>query len=164
MKTLLLMRHAKSSWDNAYLSDHARPLNKRGNEAAPQMGKLLRDHDLIPDCILTSSAVRALETATHVADACEFDNDMFVMDDLYHSSPSDMAQLLVNMGEGDTVLIVAHNPGMEMILTQLSGVHERFITAAIAHFAIDIETWSQFELDNETAELLHFWRPSNSKT
>lgn len=59
MKTLLLSRHAKSSWKNPDLPDHDRPLNKRGQNDAPRMGKLLKDEDLIPDLIMSSTAARA---------------------------------------------------------------------------------------------------------
>ncbi|MBK6712098.1 MAG: histidine phosphatase family protein [Chloroflexi bacterium] len=67
MKTLLVLRHAKSSWSNDFLSDHQRPLNDRGKQDAPRMGRLLRDEELTPDLIITSSAERALSTAELVA-------------------------------------------------------------------------------------------------
>ena len=71
-KTLLVMRHAKSSWKDASLSDHDRPLNKRGRTAAPRMGELIRDQGILPDYIATSSALRARATAEAVADACGY--------------------------------------------------------------------------------------------
>ena len=67
MKTLLLMRHAKSSWSEPGLADHDRPLNKRGKQAAPEMGKLLRKEGLVPDLILCSTARRSRQTAEAVA-------------------------------------------------------------------------------------------------
>ena len=67
MKTLLALRHAKSSWGNANLTDFERPLNKRGQRDAPRMGELLKERDLTPDLIITSSAERALATAEAVA-------------------------------------------------------------------------------------------------
>jgi phosphohistidine phosphatase len=70
MKTLLILRHAKSSWDEPSLADVERPLNKRGKNDAPRIGKLIMDADLIPDVILSSPAVRAMKTAESVADAC----------------------------------------------------------------------------------------------
>jgi len=68
MKTLLLIRHAKSSWENPYLSDFDRPLNKRGKHDAPLMGGILKEKNMIPDTIYSSPAVRALETAKKVAE------------------------------------------------------------------------------------------------
>ena len=72
MKTLLLLRHAKSSWNEQDLPDHDRPLNKRSQKDAPRMGKLLKDEDLIPDLIISSTAVRAKKTAGLVAKACKY--------------------------------------------------------------------------------------------
>ena len=72
MKTLLILRHAKSSWKEQDLPDHDRPLNKRGKNDAPRMGKLLKDEDLIPDLIMSSTAVRAKKTAELVAKACKY--------------------------------------------------------------------------------------------
>ena len=67
MKTILLLRHAKSSWKEAGLTDHARPLNKRGLRDAPRMGTLIAEQKIQPDLILSSSAVRAIRTAEAVS-------------------------------------------------------------------------------------------------
>ena len=72
MKLLLILRHAKSSWKDPDLDDHDRPLNKRGRRDAPRMGRLLRKEDLLPDLILSSTAVRARMTAEMVADASRY--------------------------------------------------------------------------------------------
>jgi phosphohistidine phosphatase len=69
MKTLLLLRHAKSDWDDISLDDHERPLNPRGLKAAPRMGQLMRDLDMIPALCLSSTAVRSRDTATLAIDA-----------------------------------------------------------------------------------------------
>jgi phosphohistidine phosphatase len=69
MKTILLLRHAKSSWEDPDLPDYDRPLNKRGKNDAPRMGKLLKDKDIIPDLIISSTAARAKKTAELVAKA-----------------------------------------------------------------------------------------------
>ncbi len=69
MKTLLILRHAKSSWKNSDYSDHARPLNTRGKSAAPRMGQLIYEEDVVPDVILSSTARRARDTADLVAEA-----------------------------------------------------------------------------------------------
>ena len=76
MKTLLLLRHAKSSWSDPTLPDHDRPLNKRGIHDAPRMGKLLRHEHLMPDLILSSTAVRAKKTAELVAKACKYKGEI----------------------------------------------------------------------------------------
>ena len=83
MKTLLIMRHAKSSWKEQDLPDHDRPLNKRGEKDAPRMGKLLKDEDLIPDLIMSSSAVRAKKTAELVVKTCKYKGKIVLNHSLY---------------------------------------------------------------------------------
>ena len=163
MKTLLLMRHAKSSWDNAYQSDHERPLNARGREAAPMMGQLLKREGLVPDCILSSTATRAYQTAERVAEECDIIDKLHTFDDLYHSSPEEIAHIIANHGTGDIVLVVAHNPGMSECITEFSGGYEQMVTAAIAHFQLQIDDWSKLVLDGSAA-LVNFWIPPNSKS
>ena len=89
MKTLLLLRHAKSSWSQGVASDHDRPLNGRGERAAPLMGRLIRHHELVPDIVVTSTAVRAKRTADLVADACGYQDSIHTNDDLYHASTAE---------------------------------------------------------------------------
>jgi phosphohistidine phosphatase len=72
MKTLLVLRHAKSSWNDTSLDDHERPLNKRGRRDGPRMGELVREHRLTPDIIISSDAVRARRTAEAVAEAARY--------------------------------------------------------------------------------------------
>jgi phosphohistidine phosphatase len=83
MKTLLIMRHAKSSWKDPDLPDHDRPLNKRGKHDAPSMGKLLKDEDLIPDLIISSTAARAKKTAELVAKACKYKGEISLNQSLW---------------------------------------------------------------------------------
>nr|NIL98123.1 hypothetical protein [Planctomycetales bacterium]NIP70269.1 hypothetical protein [Planctomycetales bacterium] len=90
MKTLLLLRHAKSSWDDSALDDHDRPLNKRGKRDAPRMGQLLVQQDLVPDCILTSTARRARKTAEAVAKACGGVVPLTEMPELYHATAEEI--------------------------------------------------------------------------
>ena len=87
MKTLLLMRHAKSSWSDAELQDMERPLNKRGEKDAPRMGKLIRDEKMCPDLILSSTAVRSAKTAQIVAEKCGYGGEIHFMDGLYMAEP-----------------------------------------------------------------------------
>ena len=81
MKTLLILRHAKSSWKHTNLSDHERPLNKRGKKAAPLIGQLLYEQDLVPDIILSSTARRARNTAEIVAEVSGFEGEIYYLDD-----------------------------------------------------------------------------------
>jgi phosphohistidine phosphatase len=161
MKTLLILRHAKSSWANAYLSDHDRPLKKRGKRDAPRMGRLLRDEDLVPDLIICSSAKRALDTAEAAAEASGYGGVIEVTRDFYHADPETyIGRLKVLPKEVNRVLIVGHNPGMEEMLEQLTGLHERMPTAALAQVSLPIEGWSDIGLET-SGSLVNLWLPRN---
>jgi len=159
MKSLLILRHAKSSWKNQYLADHERPLNKRGKRDAPRMGLLLRKEDIVPDLILTSSAERALTTAEAVADACGFGEEMRVERSFYHGSTSVFCEVLSQLPEEcSSVLLVGHNPGLENFLEDLIGQWERLPTAALAYLSLPIRSWANFDEEIE-GHLESLWLP-----
>jgi phosphohistidine phosphatase len=162
MKTLLILRHAKSSWNNARLADHDRPLNPRGKQDAPHAGRWLRDRDLTPDLIVTSSAERALATAEAVALASDYDREIAVTRAFYHAAPENYLELLAGLSdEYERVLVVGHNPGLEELVEQLSGRAETMVTAALAVVELPIDRWP--DLDEATAgKLVEMWRPSDS--
>ena len=148
MKALLILRHAKSSWKDSSLADHDRPLNKRGKRDAPRMGKFLRKQDLVPDRIISSTAKRARNTATAVAKACHCEDKVELTQEFYHAGPGSYLTVLQNASDNDQrVMVVGHNPGMEALVTHLTGRIETMPTAAIAHVALPIEQWT--ELDYE---------------
>ncbi len=158
-KTLLIMRHAKSDWNNTRLDDHARPLNKRGKQDAPLMGKLLKDEELTPDLIITSTAERALTTAELVALACDFEGELVTTRHFYHADPATYLEMLQGVDDQyNRVMIVGHNPGMEELLADLTDQAEHFTTANIAHVELPITSWSQLNEDT-TGNLLNLWRP-----
>lgn len=159
MKTLLILRHAKSSWGNAMLTDYERPLNKRGKIDAPRMGKLLREQDLVPDLIITSSAERALATAEAVALASGYEQEIQTTRSFYHADPEPYIEALQKLDDScERVMVVGHNPGMEELVEALTGLWERMPTAALAQIALPINHWR--ELDEETTgELVNLWRP-----
>ena len=159
MKTLLILRHAKSSWSNALTADHDRPLNKRGRFDAPRMGRLLRLEDLRPDLIITSSAERAMTTAELIADACSYENEVVVTRALYHASPEEYVEVLQERaGTEDVVMVVGHNPGMEELVELLTDDYERMPTAALAQVSLPINDWRQLTSDTR-GTLQNFWRP-----
>lgn len=159
MKTLLILRHAKSSWKNSDYSDHARPLNTRGKSAAPRMGQLIYEEDIVPDVILSSTARRARDTADLVAEASGFENEVVYLDNFYHAGPSDYIDILKSLSkENDSAMVVGHNPGMEMLLEQLTGETERFPTAALAVIQLPIDFWTQLS-DETDGELVRLWLP-----
>ena len=159
MKTLLILRHAKSSWKDANLADHDRPLNKRGKRDAPRMGSLLREQDLIPDVILSSSAERAYKTAEAAADESGFEGEVILSRDLYSFGPEPYLAYLANLpDEYERVMVVGHNPAMEELLEELTGEYQRFPTAALALVQLPIENWSEIG-ESEGGRLANLWRP-----
>jgi phosphohistidine phosphatase len=160
MKTLLLLRHAKSSWKDESLSDHERPLNKRGKQAAPKMGHLMKKHDLVPDLVLSSTAVRARKTAEAAAKASGYEGSIVFLEELYLATASGLLEQAsaVPDEEVGTVLLVAHNPGMEELVNLLSGRREAFPTAALAVFHVAIDKWRDLDLGAD-ARLVNLYRP-----
>jgi phosphohistidine phosphatase len=159
MKMLLIMRHAKSSWDDTGLHDHDRPLNKRGKLNAPRMGRLLRELDLAPDLILTSSARRARDTAEAVADQSGYIGDIKVEEELYAAPPEVYLEALASAEDrNECILIIGHNPGLEELLEMLTGEQESLPTAAIARVDLPIASW-QALADETPGKLVKVWRP-----
>ena len=160
MRQLLLLRHAKSSWDDAGVRDHDRVLNERGELTAPRMGRLLVELDLVPDRLLTSSALRARRTADLVAIAAGLDPASIIcVEDLYLAPPAMIVDLIRRKG-GDAarLLVVAHNPGLEELVASLAGQSEAFPTAALAALSIDIDDWNELALLSP-ARIDGIWRP-----
>lgn len=159
MKTLLLLRHAKSSWDNARLSDYERPLNERGRRDAPRMGELLRHEGLIPDLIAASSAKRAAATAELVALELSLDSDIRYTEKLYLAEPNAYITLARQLDDDiETLLMVGHNPGIQELVEWLTGKEETMSTAALAYIRIPILKWSELA-GGKQYELAHVWRP-----
>ena len=161
MKRLLVLRHAKSSWADTSLDDWQRPLNDRGRRDAPRAGAWLRDRSLVPDLIVTSDAVRARETAAAVATAAGYTRAMVVEPSLYHATPADAIAVLKNISHqsAHTILIVGHNPGLEDLVSRLSGEHHDMVTAALVELAVPIDRWSELDL-SIAASIGETWQPS----
>lgn len=159
MKTLLLLRHAKSSWKHADLSDHERPLKKRGKRDAPRMGRHLRESDLVPDFVLSSDARRALDTAALLMNACDCDGPFEADRVLYHADPESIVERLRRVSdEHDRILVVGHNPGLEELLELMVGSYERLPTAALVQLDVAIDSWSELAAECD-AKLVGCWRP-----
>ena len=159
MKTLLIMRHAKSSWKHPGLSDYERPLNRRGKRDAPRMGEHLRQKALVPDRILTSSAKRARKTARKVAKASRYTGKVKKLETFYDSVPGVYYETLQGLPDQyQRVLVVGHNPTMEQLVNYLTGRVKRMPTAAIAHIELPIERWEVLDL-NTHGTLVNLWTP-----
>jgi phosphohistidine phosphatase len=159
MKTLLILRHAKSSWKDESLPDHDRPLNKRGLKDAPRMGELLRREDLLPDLILCSTAQRARKTAELVVEESGYEGELRLSRDLYAFDPGAYLEALVELEDiYERVMLVGHNPAMEELLEALIGEFERMPTAALAQVDLPIGHWGELD-DEPEGKLIHIWRP-----
>jgi phosphohistidine phosphatase len=159
MKTLLLLRHAKSSWKQPEINDHDRPLNRRGKKEAPKVGKYLKANDLVPDLILSSTARRAHETAQAVAEESGFEGQIDMYQDLYLSEPACYLDILQSLPDSASrVLVVGHNPEMDELLTLLTDVSQHMATAALAQINLPITSWQ--ELNEATdGRLQNLWTP-----
>jgi phosphohistidine phosphatase len=159
MKTLLILRHAKSSWDDSSQSDHERSLNKRGRHAAPRIGELLAEEDLLPDCIVGSTAVRVRETVELVARHAGYHGKIEFRPDLYLAGPMTYLEVLRQLPEVcNSAMAVGHNPGLEELLSDLTGAREHLSTASLAQVELPIAAWA--ELRSETpGALVNLWRP-----
>jgi len=150
MKTLLLLRHAKSSWKHPENPDLERPLNKRGKKDAPLMGRLIKDKELIPQCILCSTAVRATQTAEMIVKYSGFKGKVDYLDSFYLAEPNVYLEGLQTLpDEIERVMIIGHNPGMEGLLQILSGQVESLPTSSMAHIVLPVSQWKELNLDTE---------------
>lgn len=162
MKTLYILRHAKSSWDNSDLSDFERPLNERGYGDAPLMGEILKERGFQPALILSSPAKRAEQTAALVRQSAEISGETSFDERIYEASP---ARLLEVIGEQnnqfDSILLVGHNPGLEGLINFLIGELHPMPTAALAVIDLEIENWS--EINSVKGVLRTLIRPKEMK-
>ena len=164
MKALLVLRHAKSSWKDSTLDDHDRPLKKRGRRAAPRIGRLLLDESLVPDLVLSSSALRAVETARLVTEACGYGGPLITQRELYLAVPEAYVDAVREVGgTAERLLLIGHNPGLEALVEGLSGQSIELPTAALVSIRVPIERWGALRLDGR-GELVQCWTPKSLET
>lgn len=167
MKTLVLLRHAKSAWDSADLPDIDRPLSPRGQKAAPLMGERLRKAGYTPDLVLCSTAKRARETLDLIAGSLPKKVKIQHLKELYMAVPREMLNVLVKVADGaETVMLIGHNPGIGSLAGWLAGegdsealakIRRKFPTAAAAVITFDVARWS--DVAGEGGTLVAFLRP-----
>jgi phosphohistidine phosphatase len=161
MKTLLLLRHAKSSWKDSDVEDHERPLNKRGKKEAPKMGRLLRDESLLPDLIVCSSAKRCRKTAEDVIHASGYRGETRISGELYEADAAKLQEFLGKLdGSLVTVLLIAHNLGIEEFLEPLVAVHATIDSRVAQQLSVD--RWGDLSPDTR-GELVKVWQPRGWK-
>ena len=159
MKTLLLLRHAKSSWSQVNQSDHDRSLNARGKRDAPRMGQLLKSQGLIPDLILSSTAKRARKTTQRVVAGGELAVPVEELRAFYLAPPDTYVEVLQQQnGAVDCILVVGHNPGIQELSRKLTGQDKSFPTGTLAQVELDIRQWGELSLDTR-GSLRNIWYP-----
>lgn len=158
MKTLYIMRHAKSSWTDADVKDFERHLNERGRRTAPLMGELMREKNLTPDLILSSSATRAKETAELVKEAANFDCELNFDGRIYEATPTHLIEVVEEQHDTyASILLVGHNPGFEGLVRFLTAKIEEMPTAALAVVELPIEKWN--DINGAKGVLKELFRP-----
>lgn len=165
MKTLTIVRHAKSSWDDAALRDRDRPLNSRGKRDAPMMGKRIAAAGIRPSLIVSSPAVRAWKTARAIARALTYPLEFLQReDDLYMASLDDLLDVVgAQDNKFNNLMIVAHNPGLTTFANYLSpGLTNNLPTAGVVCVAIDQDDWTLHT--RPPTELVLFDFPKNAET
>ncbi len=150
VKTLFLVRHAKSSWDEPALADRDRPLAERGERDAPEMARRLARRSVLPDRILSSPAKRALATAKIIAKTLDYKRtDIEVDDRLYPGQVSELLSMIHALDDKlGRVMLIGHNPAVAELAHYLSSAITRMPTCAIAEFSFDVKSWS--EIDSAT--------------
>ena len=162
MKTLYILRHAKSSWDNPLLADFERPLNKRGLDAAPMIGEIIYKNRFNPELILSSPAKRAKQTAVLVREVGAIKPEIRYDERIYEASPQTLVQIISELGEeSDSSLLVGHNPGLEGLIRFLTGETQTMPTAALAVIDLNVENWA--EITVECGTLKKLIRPMDEK-
>ncbi len=159
MKTLILMRHAKSDWKQPGLSDHDRPLNARGRAAAPVMARQLRSAGASVDVILASSAVRVQETIQGMLSEWQERPEVLTAPALYLASPQQIvAEVRGLNNDWNCVLVVAHNPGMAALVSHWAHQALEMPTAAVALFDCNCNSWLELNMGSDVS-LRDYWKP-----
>lgn len=162
MKTLLLIRHAKSDWGNLSLSDFERPLNERGKKDAPAMAQRLADKKVKIDAFVASPAKRAKKTAIVFAETYGLKkDDILFIDDLYGAETNTFYEVVSNLkNKFDTVAVFSHNPGITDFANLLTTVRiDNIPTCGIFCVQANCKSWIDFK--NAEKEFLFFDYPKN---
>lgn len=155
MKHILIIRHAKSSWDDPGQPDFERPLNDRGKRDAPQMAQRLIARSIDIDAFLSSPAKRARKTATLFAEEYKIDKDtIYLVPELYHASPEQLFEAISQAPEqANTIAVFSHNPGITEFVNLLTEVRiDDMPTCAIFGAQVDTAQWATFREASKT-----FW-------
>lgn len=143
MKLLTLIRHAKSSWNHPQLSDHDRPLNTRGRHDAPMMGLHLEAQQLVINKILSSTATRAITTATLIAEPLGYPaSEIETWSEIYAASSEQLLNVVQSQGDEAHIALVGHNPGISELARKLANSTTQGLpTCAVLQLVFSIDHW-----------------------
>ena len=161
LKTLLLLRHAKSSWEKLNINDHDRSLNKRGKKDAPKMGKVIKELDIVPDVIISSSAKRAMDTAKLIAENCKHKKNIEKNPLLYASTLENYIDVISMVSDyHQKVLVVGHNPIIEELVNKFINQMEIIPTCTLVQLSLNIKSWKLLNgLNYKDVNLIRILRP-----
>ena len=144
-RRLIVMRHAKSSWKETGVTDHDRPLNKRGLRDAPRIADAIHDRGWTPDLILVSSSKRTLQTLSGMSNRFQ-GLQSEIRTEIYHATVNDLLLVLGNMAQEGTTMVLGHNPGSEILVNHLSGEWHVMPTAAAVLLVESTGQWKVQEV------------------
>lgn len=149
MKTLLLLRHAKSSLNDPTLSDNMRPLSYQGKHDVHIIRKFLKNKKLIPNMIISSTAKRAVETANLIAEYIDYHNEIHLSDLLYQTTTKDYINVISKIpnknNNNNIVLLVGHNPILETLVEIITNELRIMKTCSLVHIVLSINSWVELK-------------------
>jgi phosphohistidine phosphatase len=149
MKTIIMVRHAKSSWKDLSLDDFDRPLNKRGKKNAPFMGKKLKERQIMPDLVLSSPAKRARKTAVAITKAIGYPKKKIVFDDnMYHANVWYLFEIIRNMDDKhETIMLFGHNPDFNDLADLLLRKNQVYniVTTGVYCIKFNVDQWQKVQ-------------------
>jgi len=168
MKTLYLIRHAKSSWDNPDQADIERPLNKRGEKDAPNMAKRLKEKRVTPDMMISSPAVRAYDTCKKFAKVLDFEKGKIKLDKrLYHANEDQLLSVIQEIKDHDrddeeVILLFGHNPGLtEFANLLLNETIDNIPTCGVVKASLNIRHWKDIKFGCGQLDFFDFPKSKN---
>lgn len=163
MKTLFLLRHAKSSWKDTLLDDHDRPLNGRGRDEAPLVGEYMRQRGFTPAFAVVSTARRAVQTAAEIFSAIRYSGLVRYERDLYLAEIAALFSVITKTPrQYPSLMIVAHNPGLEQLIEMLTGQATPMPTSSLAQIELPLKAWRELNADVK-GRFIEVWRPATRR-
>lgn len=162
MKTLYIIRHAKSSWKDIAMDDFERPLNQRGKDDALLMANKLVELDICPDLIISSPSKRTKCTIAIIAPQIGYKKEIVYDNKIYESNMENLKRVVRNIDDkNNTVFLLGHNPGLNMFAEDLCGFVKNIATTGIVAISFDCNRWS--EISHENSNLSEYIYPKKYK-